>query len=126
MSCFDPMAAAVDWLDAYRAASLTIVSMYSGNASLECRCDGQQELTGRRAITEYWRQRFVEKPAGELVNLRPHGDAIVVSYRIPDGIVQSILSFDNGGLIQRSCCGPTSKELDYDASDGRIGPEMSR
>ena len=28
MSTFDPMAAAVDWLDAYRAASLTIVSMY--------------------------------------------------------------------------------------------------
>jgi hypothetical protein len=126
MSSFDPMAATVDWLDAYRAASLTIVSMYCGNASLECRFDGQKELTGHRAITEYWRQRFVEKPAGEIVNLRAVGDAIVVSYRTPDGIVQSILSFDNCGLIQRSCCGPISIEVDQDASDGRIGPEMSR
>jgi hypothetical protein len=111
MSSFDPMAAAVDWLDAYRAASLTIVSMYSGNASVECGCDGQQELTGRRAITEYWRQRFVENPAGELVNLRPDGDAVIVSYRIPDGIVQAVLSFNSAGLIQRSHCGPTNEEL---------------
>jgi hypothetical protein len=111
MNSFDPMAAAVDWLDAYRAASLTIVSMYSGNASVECGCDGQRELTGHRAITAYWRQRFVENPAGELVNLRLDGDAIVVIYRIPDGIVRAVLSFDNAGLIQRSCCGTTNDEL---------------
>jgi hypothetical protein len=111
MSTFDPMAAAVDWLDAYRAASLTIVSMYSGNAWLECGCDGQKELTGHQAIAEYWRLRFVEKPAGELVNLRPDGDAMVLSYRVPDGIVRTVLRFDHKGLIERSSCGPTSDDL---------------
>jgi hypothetical protein len=112
MSTFDPMAAAVDWLDAYRAASLTIVSMYSGNASLECRCDGQQVLTGPQAITEYWRQRFSQKPAGELVDVRPDGDAIVVSYRVPAGIVRALLRFDETGLIKQSSCGPTNNDLD--------------
>ena len=112
MSTFDPMAAAVDWLDAYRAASLTIVSMYSGNALLECRCDGQQVLTGHQAITEYWRQRFSQKPASELVDLRPDGDAIVVSYRVPAGIVRAVLRFDETGHIKHYSCGPTSNELD--------------
>ena len=105
MSTFDPMAAAVDWLDAYRAASLTIVSMYSENASLDCECDGRRVLTGHRAITEYWRQRFVQKPAGELVDLRPDGDAIVVSYRVPNGVVQAFLRFDEAGHIRQSLCG---------------------
>jgi ketosteroid isomerase-like protein len=36
MSSFNPMAAALDWLDAYRAADLSIVDMYAPNAVLEC------------------------------------------------------------------------------------------
>ena len=60
------MAAAIDWLDAYRAASLTIVSMYSKNATLECGCNGQTILAGHTAIAEYWYRRFAEMPAGEL------------------------------------------------------------
>lgn len=106
MSSFDPMAVAIDWLDAYRAASLSIVDLYSDGASLECGCNAQQVIAGRRAIAAYWKQRFVDKPAGELEDLQPDGGAVVVSYRTPGGVVRAILEFDAGGKIRRSRCGP--------------------
>ncbi|WP_156795502.1 hypothetical protein [Bradyrhizobium icense] len=37
MSTVDPMAVAIDWLDAYRAASLSIVDLYASDAALEMR-----------------------------------------------------------------------------------------
>jgi hypothetical protein len=111
MSSFDPMAAAIDWLDAYRAASLSIVDMYAKDAALECGCGGLKTMYGRAAITEYWRQRFTDEPAGELADLQADGDGIVVSYCVPDGIVQAILHFDRDGKIRRSLCGPTNGEI---------------
>jgi hypothetical protein len=108
MSTFDPMAAAVDWLDAYRAASLSIVGLYAENAIVECACGGQKALIGVPAITEYWRERFLKQPAGELVDLRPAESSIVVSYGVPGGVVQAFLSFDQAGKIDHSSCGPTS------------------
>lgn len=107
MSSFDPMAAAIDWLDAYRARSLSIIDQYAVDAALECGCGGAKELYGRAAIREYWRQRFVDKPAGELTDLQADGDSIVVSYEVPNEIVQAILRFDDEGKIRRSVCGPT-------------------
>ena len=106
MASFDPMAAAIDWLDAYRAASSSIVDLYADGAALECACTRQAIIFGREAIAEYWRQHFMEQPAGELTDLRPDGDAIVVSYRVPDGIVRAILEFDPSGKIERSRCAP--------------------
>ena len=53
MSTFDPMAAAIDWLDAYRAASLSIVDLYAELASLECVCGGRRIMVGHDAITAY-------------------------------------------------------------------------
>jgi len=97
------MAAAIDWLDAYRAASLSIVDMYAEDASLECACDGRKVLVGRRAVTEYWKQRFVEAPAHELEDLQ--GDGIAVTFRVPAGIVRAILNFEACGKIERSRCG---------------------
>ena len=105
MTSFDPIAAAIDWLDAYRAASLSIVDLYADGAALECSCNGQEIMFGRVAITEYWRQRFQDKPAGELTDLQPDVDAIVVSFRVPDGIVQAVLDFDPNGKIERLRCG---------------------
>jgi hypothetical protein len=106
MSSFDPLAVAIDWLDAYRAKALSIVELYADSAALECACSGAKELYGRAAISEYWRQRFIEKPAGELTDIRPDGDSVVVSYRVPDGVEQAILRFDDEGRIRRSVCGP--------------------
>ena len=109
MSSFDPMAAAIDWLDAYRAASLSIVDLHAEGASVECGCGGQKTIVGKGALTEYWRQRFTQKPALELEDLQPAGDAVLVSYRTPAGIVRAILDFDDAGKIERCRCGPTAE-----------------
>jgi hypothetical protein len=106
MSTFDPMAIAIDWLDAYRAGSLSIVDSYTSDAALECGCSGIKVVRGRAAITEYWLRRFAEKPAGELDELQPTDNGIVVSYRVPEGLVQATLYFDETGKIARSVCGP--------------------
>ena len=50
MSTFDPMAAAIDWLDAYRAHSPLIVNLYAEDAILECACGRQIVLFGRTTI----------------------------------------------------------------------------
>ena len=106
MSSFDPMAAAIDWLDAYRAADLSIVDLFSSDAVLECGCHSDTMVTGRDALTEYWRQRFAEKPAGVLERLQISDGMILVSYAVPDGIVQASLKFHDAGQIIRSQCGP--------------------
>jgi hypothetical protein len=105
MSSFDPMAAAIDWLSFYRARAPSIVDLYADGAALECDCNGQEIIFGRAAIAEYWHQRFRDKPAGELTDLQPDGDAILVSYRVPDGIVDAVLDFDSNGKIERLRCG---------------------
>lgn len=111
MNSFDPMAAAIDWLDAYRAASLSIVDLYDDNASVECGCGGYKVIVGKSAIAEYWRHRFVDKPAGELEDVYALGSAIAVHYRAPNGTVQAILNFNEAGKIERSRCGPSSAEV---------------
>lgn len=110
MSSFDPMAAAIDWLDAYRAADLdSILGLYDDGATLECGCNGQKIIVGKAAIAEYWRQRFIEKPALDLEDIQPDAEAVIVSYRTRDGVVQAILSFNEAGLIERYRCGPTAE-----------------
>jgi hypothetical protein len=104
----DPMSVAVDWLAAYRAASLSIVDLHADSAALECRCNGQKDIVGRKAIAEYWRRCFYESPAGDLIDLQTCADPIVISYRVvDDGIVQAILDFASDGKIKRIRCGPT-------------------
>jgi hypothetical protein len=103
------MAVAIDWLDAYRAASVSIVSLYADDATLECGCSGQKTIGGRSAISEYWRQRFVERPAGELEDLQLDGAGIVISYRVLEGVVKAVLHFDEQGRIRLSQCGPTTE-----------------
>ena len=78
MSSVDLMVIAIDWLDAYRAGDLFIVDCYADDASLQCDCEGGKELRGTDAITAYWHQRLVEKPAGELIDLQWDGSDIVL------------------------------------------------
>lgn len=105
MSSFDPMAAAVDWLDAYRAADLDIANLYARDATVEC-CDGHTTLVGRTAIAQYWRMRFLQKPAGVLEDLQANGDTVVVSYAVPGETLQVTLEFSEAGEISRSSCSP--------------------
>jgi hypothetical protein len=102
---FDPMARAIDWLDAYRAADISIVSLYADDAAIECACE-RATFIGYSAIESYWRRRFFQKPAGELVNLYMDDDAVALSYRTRDETVLAALRFDDSGRIVRTRCGP--------------------
>jgi hypothetical protein len=110
MTSFDPVAAAVDWLDAHRAAALdSLLPLYDDGASLECSCGGQKVIVGKGAIARYWRQRFVDAPALDLEDIQLAGNSVTVSYRIPGGIVEVILDFNGAGRIERSRCGPAAE-----------------
>ena len=90
MTSFDPVAAAVDWLDAHRAAALdSLLPLYDDGASLECSCGGQKVIVGKGAIARYWRQRFVDAPALDLEDIQLAGNSVTVSYRIPGGNCRS-------------------------------------
>ena len=107
MTPCDPMAVAVDWLDAYRAARINqMVGMYSPDAVIECACGGRKVIHGQEGIVAYWRQRLIETPALSLENLQMDGGTVVVSYRTATGIVQALLDIADDGLISRCRCGP--------------------
>ena len=106
MNSVDLMGIAVEWLDCYQAGDLFIVDLYADDASLECDCEGQKELHGKGAIAAYWHQRLVETPAGELIDLQYNGSDVVLDFRVPDGVVQAMLTFDTDGSLLRSRCGP--------------------
>jgi ketosteroid isomerase-like protein len=109
MTLLDPMAVAVDWLDAYRAARINqIVGMYSLDAVIDCACNGQQIVHGQEGVAAYWRQRFIESPALELVDLQVDGHAVVVIYKIRSGTVEALLEIGEDGLITGCSCGPVS------------------
>ena len=103
----DPMAVAVDWLDAYRDASPEqIVNMYSPEGVIECACGGRKIIQGSEGIAAYWTHRVKTSPVLDLEELAMDGGAVLVSYRISSGIVQALLDIADDGLITRSRCGP--------------------
>lgn len=108
MSAFDPMALAIDWLDAYRANDLDLlVSLYDEAGQLECGCGGQSIVVGKVALSEYWKQRFHEKPAHELEDMQVVSDGIKLAYRTGDGVISVILHYNARGKILLSQCGPS-------------------
>ena len=107
MTPVDPMAVAVDWLDAYRAARINqMVGMYSRDAVIECACGERKIIHGQEEIAAYWRDRFIASPALELEELFMDGGAVALSYRTSSGIVQALLDVTTDGLINRCRCGP--------------------
>ena len=76
---YDPIAVAVDWLDAYRARRINqMVGMYSPDAVIECACGGRKIIHGREGIEAYWRHRLIESRALELADLEMDGGAVGV------------------------------------------------
>ena len=113
MTPCDPMAVAVDWLDAYRAARINqIVAMHSPDAVIECACGGRKIINGHEGIAAYWRHRFIEVPALELEDLQVDGDTVVVSYRTSSGIVKALLDIAEDGMINHCRCGPIRDDRD--------------
>lgn len=107
---FDAMAAAVDWLDAYRAANLdTILGLYDDDASIECGCGGQTVLIGKAALRHYWLQRFAENSPLELDDIQPAGDGIVLAYQTREGLVRVVFSFNAAGKIANTHCGRSAE-----------------
>ncbi|MCK1478489.1 nuclear transport factor 2 family protein [Bradyrhizobium sp. 197] len=106
---FDPMAAAVDWLDAYRAGDIeTILGMYAEDATLHCGCGGMKAIIGREGLHAYWMDRLWQFPASELDNLQPSDDGALISYVARNGIVSVVLTFDALGQIVTHSCGPSN------------------
>lgn len=104
---FDPMAAAVDWLDAYRAGDIeAILGMYAESATIQCSCGETRTIANAATLRLYWSDRLRHVPASELDNLEPLKEGIAISYVVTNGVVGARLTFDAAGLIVLHSCGP--------------------
>ncbi|AWM08816.2 nuclear transport factor 2 family protein [Bradyrhizobium symbiodeficiens] len=105
-SSFDPMAVAVDWLDAYRAGDIeAILELHADDAVVHCGCSGVQTITGREALRAYWIQHLQKYPAGTLDDLNPSDRGTVISYVTSKGVMSANLAFDAAGRIKVLDCG---------------------
>lgn len=106
---FDPMAAAVDWLDAYRASDIeALLAMYADDALIHCGCGGFKTSSDEDSRRAYWLDRLARYPASGLDNLQPSGETVVISYIARGGIVSANLAFDRVGRIAAHVCGPSN------------------
>jgi hypothetical protein len=101
---FDPMATAIDWLDAYRAGDIdAILAMSSDAAVVECGCSNRT-IIGKEGLRAYWEQSLRDYPASELDDLQPSGSEVMISYVARDSVVGATLAFDPEGRIARLRC----------------------
>lgn len=104
---FDPMAAAVDWLDAYRAADIEfLLALHADDAVIFCGCGGMKTIAGKRAIQSYWSSRFNSHPSLLLEDIQPSPDGASLSYATNYGLVSASLMFNPQGRIATIICGP--------------------
>lgn len=108
---FDPMAIAIDWLDAYRAGDIeAILEMYADDAVVHCGCGGVKTITGREALRAYWIERLREHPASRLEDLNPsHNDETIISYVTDTGVMSALFAFDAAGRIKELNCNPHTR-----------------
>jgi ketosteroid isomerase-like protein len=107
---FDPMAVAIDWLDAYRAGDIeAILEMFAEDAVVHCGCCGGRvkTITSREALRAYWVDRLREYPAGTLDDLNPSRDGTIVSYVTSAGVMSALFAFDAAGRIKELDCNPS-------------------
>ena len=101
------MAAAIDWLDAYRAGDIeAILELYAEDAVVHCGCSGASN-TVRKALRAYRIDRLRKYPAGTLDDLNPsHNDGTVISYITDTGVMRALIAFDAAGRIKMLDCSP--------------------
>jgi hypothetical protein len=105
---FDPMAAAIDWLDAYRAGDIeAILKMCADDAVVHCGCGSTTTITRNEGLRAYWVERLREYPAFDLDNLQPSYVGTLISYVSRDGAVRAVLTFNASGQIASLTCGPS-------------------
>ena len=106
---FDPLAVAVDWLDAGRSGDLdALLDLYDERATLECDCE-VVVLTGRRALSAYWEPKLdcLSERAFSLNNMVLTGDGVQVDYQSYEGKpVRILFRFAPSGKIAHTSCGP--------------------
>ncbi|WP_018322094.1 nuclear transport factor 2 family protein [Bradyrhizobium sp. WSM2793] len=106
---FDAMAAAVDWLDAYRAGDVdTILGMYAEDAVIVCGCGCTKTITGTEGHRAYWVDRMIQYPASKLDNLQQAEEGALISYVVPEGLVSAVLKFNAAGQVAVHTCGPSN------------------
>jgi ketosteroid isomerase-like protein len=106
---FDALAAAIDWLEAYRAGDIdAILEMFADDAVVECGCTGLKTITGREGLRRYWEERLKNSPATDLDDLQPSSDGATISYLTPNGVINATLEFDANGRITLLQCGPSN------------------
>jgi ketosteroid isomerase-like protein len=97
---FDPMAAAIDWLDAYRSSDLELVlSMFADDAVVHCGCCAKTTLCGKESFRAYWTQRFQDCAASDLEGIQPSGSGTSIAYVTRAGTVAADVQFDRDGEI---------------------------
>ena len=106
---FDPIAIAVDWLDACRTRDLdALLDLYAQQARLECQCDGLKVHVGRAELESYWRPRLGDfSPlAFGLEEIALDADGVVLDYQSYEGKpVRIRFTFDPNGRIMQTRCG---------------------
>jgi len=106
LEIFDPLATAVDWLDAYREGDLnTLVNMYSEHGVIECGCDRNLTTITWHSLHSYWLRRVANYPAGDLEDLQLAPGGASVTYMTLGVPVRATLIFGQGGKISRQLCG---------------------
>jgi hypothetical protein len=107
---FDPMAAAIEWLDAYGEGDIeAILEMYAEDV-VHCGCGGMKTITSGEGFRAYWVDRLQRYPASALDNIqqRPDGGfvayvtcAVVVNAKV---VVNALLTFSTVGQIETLSC----------------------
>jgi hypothetical protein len=98
---------AVDWLDAYRDATLDqIIAMYSPDGVIECApVEAGRSSRVRKAYRPTGDTVFFKYPRLNSKSCR-WTEAVVVSYRTSSGVVQALLDTSEDGLITLCRCTP--------------------
>ena len=106
---FDPIAVAVDWLDAGKLGDLDgLLDLYDERATLECDCEGVT-LTGREALSAYWAPKLDSplEAAFTLDDMILTGDGVQLDYQNYEGKpVRILFRFTPSGKIAHTSCGP--------------------
>ena len=112
---FDPLAVAIDWLDACRWRDLDrLLDLYDERATLACDCEGVM-LTGRQSLSAYWQPKLESKlPAAfALSDVTPTGDGVQVDYQNCEGKpVRIQFRFTPSGKIAHTSCGLLGRRCD--------------
>ena len=112
---FDPLAVAVDWLDAAKLGDLDgLLGLYDERATLECDCEGVA-LTGRLSLSAYWGPKLESRLAAAFTidDLTPTADGVQVDYQSHDvKPVRIHFRFTPSGKIAHTSCGLLGRRCD--------------